>query len=100
MRCPPEVAEIVLRILESGLLRIRAAAWCGQPDRCAIEADHIHNLPDLLADYAREKLEYYWDVERSTYATLTPEPQLAGWETLWDRLRPHVEHVNASFHDL
>lgn len=100
MRCPPEVGEIVLRIIESGLERIRSLAWSGQADRCAIEADHVHQLPDLLVDYSREKLEYYWEVERSRYVTLTPESQLAGWETLWDRLRPHVELMGVISYDL
>ena len=53
MRCPPEVGEIVLRIIESGLKRIRSLAWSGHAERCAIEADHIQHLPDLLADYSR-----------------------------------------------
>ena len=100
MRCPTEVAEIVLRIIEAGLLRIRTLAWSGQSDRCAIEADHLQSLPDLLADFSREKLENYWNVERTLYASLTPESQLGGWETLWDRLRPHVELVSASVTDL
>ena len=56
MQCPSEIAELVLEILKIGVLRIRAAAWSGDSARCAIEADHIHNLPDLLRDYSAQAL--------------------------------------------
>jgi hypothetical protein len=96
MGCPPEISEIVLKILETGLLRIRSLAWSGQANRCAIEADHIHNLPDLLADFSHERLSYYWNVERPSYIAQGSEEQISEWETIWQRLQPHVDHMNAS----
>jgi hypothetical protein len=54
MQCPTEIAEVVLPILQNGLLRLRASAWQGETDLCRVESDHIHNLPDLLADYHPE----------------------------------------------
>ena len=93
MACPPETAEIILKILETGLLRIRSLAWSGQADRCAVEADHIHNLPDLLSDFSRERLSYYWDVERPSYLGQTPEADFASWEGLWEELRPYANKV-------
>src|SRR4051794_35947663 len=56
MSCPPEIAAVVLELMETGLLRIRSLGWSGQADRCAIEAAHIHNLPGLLTDDSRERL--------------------------------------------
>ena len=50
-----------------GCFRVRALAWQGQAELCGVESDHIHNLPDLLADYTPEKLHYYWNVERPEY---------------------------------
>ena len=50
MVCPPEIAEILLGIIEWGLIDIRVLGWDGHADRCAVEEDHIHNLPRLLAD--------------------------------------------------
>ena len=91
MSCPPEIAEVVLKVLETGLLRIRSLAWAGQLDLCAVEADHLHNLPDLLSDFSREKLSYYWDVERTSYTARIPESEHAGWEPLWRELRPLAE---------
>jgi hypothetical protein len=65
MTWPKEIAEILSKILTAGLLRIRNLGWSGNADRCAIEADHIHNVPDLLAHYSPERFNYYWNVERS-----------------------------------
>src|SRR4051812_39757913 len=96
MSCPPEITAVILKLMETGLLRIRSLGWSGQADRCAIETDHIHNLPDLLTDFSRDRLSYYWRVERTSYMTQTPESQRAGWEPLWQKLRPHAEAVGAS----
>jgi hypothetical protein len=37
-----------MQILRIGLLRIRAFGEEGLADRCAIEADHLHNLPEIV----------------------------------------------------
>jgi hypothetical protein len=75
---------------------VRSLAWEGQVEQCGIESDHIHNLPDLIADYAPEKLAYYWNVERLEYMRQIPREQLGGWEPLWQQLRDKVEAANAS----
>jgi len=88
MICPPEIAVILLDILRSGLLSIRNSSRGG--DASAIEADHLHNLPDLLRDFSRPKLAYYWDVERESFIAQTPTQHLAVFEPLWNKLYPHV----------
>jgi hypothetical protein len=72
------------------VLECRAAGWDGEPARCANEADHIHNLPDLLANYSPDKLQYYWEVERPCFAARCDPQQLPHWEEQWNRLRPFV----------
>jgi len=91
MTCPTEIAEILTEILRTGLLRIRALGWAGNAETCATEADHLHNVPDLLAHYSPERLVYYWDVERRSYISQTPPSDLAVWEPLWRQLNAHVE---------
>jgi hypothetical protein len=86
MPCPPEIAEVLARMIAEGLLRIRSCGWSGRADLCAIEADHIHNLPGLLADYSPDRLAYYWTVERSCYLERMPEVERVGWESLWEQL--------------
>jgi hypothetical protein len=96
MTCSTEIAEALTEILTTGLLRIRFLGWSGNAERCAIEADHIHNVPDLLAHYSPERLDYYWNVERSSYISQTPAAELAGWEPLWRQLNEHIEALACS----
>ena len=73
--CPVEVAGPVLRILSVAILYIRGTGWNNLSKCCAIEADHIHNLPSLLRSYSRECLEHYLDVERPSYIREVGERQ-------------------------
>jgi hypothetical protein len=91
MNCPADVAAILLDLLGRGLLACRAAGWSGDADRCATVADHLHNLPDLLAHYSPDKLRYYWEVERPAFMAGCPSDERAGWEDIWVRLKPHAE---------
>jgi len=98
MRCPVEIDDVLLAMLQTGLLRIRLHAWQGEIELCGLEADHIHNLPDLLADYSADKLSYYWNVERPQYIGMVDGDRLREWEPLWNRLaeRFDLEHAPAS----
>lgn len=100
MQCPSEIGEVILPILHHGLLRLRASAWQGEAELCRVESDHIHNLPDLLADYHPEKLQYYWNVERPEYIRQVGGDRLDGWEELWRRLGERIdqEHALSSHH--
>jgi hypothetical protein len=91
MTCSTEIAEILTEILTTGLLRIRALGWSGEAERCAIESDHIHNLPDLLTHYSSERLGYYWNVERTSYISQSPVSDLAVWEPVWRQLQGQIE---------
>lgn len=86
MNCPPELATEVLELITSGLLRIRRMGEQGMAGRCAIEADHIHNLPALLKDYSVDLLRFYWDTERTSYITQSSSDDLAHFEAIWDRM--------------
>jgi hypothetical protein len=96
MHCPTEIADTLLSILQTGLLRIRTLAWEGKADQCGIESDHIHNLPDLIAEFSREKLVYYWNVERPEYLKQVPKERSGEWEPLWQQLSERVDRLNLS----
>ena len=87
MQCPPEIAELVCEILRTGLLRIRAL---GDGDRCAVEADHLHNLPGLLANYKPELLDFYWRVERESFIKRSPPEDVQAFEPVWNALAKHL----------
>ncbi len=86
MNCPPEVAAAMLSILQTGLLRIRAAGWSNDPGRCAIESDHLHNIPALLANFSPDLFRYYWDVERTAYLAQVGPENAAAFADAWKLL--------------
>jgi hypothetical protein len=86
MTCPPEVARLVLQIMGVAFLQIRARGWSGDALRCAVEADHVHNLPALLSDYSDELLKYYWEVERPAFVKKCAPADLPSYEPLWAEL--------------
>ena len=89
MRCPDEIAVLLLEMLTRGILMARAT---DDREQAVVELDHIHNIPDLLARYSIQKLDYYWNVERPCLERanggLSTDSQLV---ELWEKLRPLVE---------
>ena len=90
MQCPPEILKTLTDILYTGLLRIRALGWSQNAARCAVEADHLHNVPALLADYKPELLDFYWRVQRVEFIRESSYEEVARYEPLWNALAEHV----------
>jgi len=101
MNCPEEIADILIQILGRGVLYARAAGWSGDAKRAALEADHIHNLPDVLATDTDDKFKLwcYFYLERPGYISQVERlPQadnfqidtVAMFHSLWERLQPFV----------
>jgi hypothetical protein len=86
MTCPPAIARVVLEILQLAVLKIRAGGWGGDAARCAVEADHVHNLPALLIDYSADLLQFYWQVERPSFVKRSKPEDLQCYESLWAEL--------------
>ena len=59
--------QIYIRILEHGLLRLRDAGLLGMVEYCAIEAEHLHNLPSLIGETNERRHEHYFENERMYY---------------------------------
>lgn len=53
--CPADIADVVLRILQCGIVEARSAGWSGDAKLCTDQANHLHNLPDLLRRYSPRK---------------------------------------------
>ena len=90
MNCPPEIDEIICRILQHGILQFRCGAWEGDTDVAAKIADHLHNLPQLLTDFSPEKLKYYWETERPCFLEAVDDSLTSPYADLWDRLEDYV----------
>lgn len=93
MNCPHDLAELLLTVIQTGVLRIRAAGWAGDATRCSAEADHIHNLAALARDYADERLRYYWHVERVAFINRIGTSGTAQFEPIWDQMRAFVDKI-------
>lgn len=89
-----ELKSVLLDLLRVGLLRIRAYGSDGDAEKCAIEADHLHNLPGLARNPRVELLSYYWNVERAEFIKRAGD--LEQFEKYWKRLRELLESSKSS----
>jgi hypothetical protein len=78
--------ECLLEIIGLGILNIRTAATAGDPSRCFVEADHIHNLPHLVKSYSDELLRFYLNVERRSFVSQVSTDAARPFEPIWARL--------------
>lgn len=83
---------VYLHILRFGLARLRDAAVCGNLEYCAVEAEHLHNVPSLVGEPNEHRHDYYFDKERPYYLECVDrsvpdiEFTLARYAELWQRL--------------
>ena len=77
--------EIYCDILNCGLLHIRNHT--DDHTRSFIEADHLHNIPDILRNIENEELhQFYWDVTRPSFIQQSKSGWLDRFEELWQEL--------------
>jgi hypothetical protein len=88
---------IYVEILHHGLLRIRNSAALGDLQYCAIESEHLHNLPSLIGETNEARHLYYFNHER-TYFLERVDRSLPGMDfilaryvELWKRLIQIIE---------
>ncbi len=97
MRVNDEIKTILLDILRIGLLRVRALAWSGQAEACAVEADHLHDLPGIIDSGHWDLLLSYYEVEKPAFLGQTTSG-VDEFISLWDRLDKliHVKGQNVA----
>src|SRR5688572_22093703 len=92
MNCPDEIATVLLRIIRIGMSRIRAAAANREPEQCAIEEIHLHNLRSILQDFSEELLMHYYRIEIRRFVTDNDAKYpLASFENEWSKLARYIE---------
>jgi hypothetical protein len=85
-----DIKGVLIEILHMGLLRIRALGNSGDAEACSLEADHLHNLPELVRSFRWELLHFYFTVERHAFLSSGPRgPEQ--FSPLWDRLGILIE---------
>jgi hypothetical protein len=87
MACPPEVTNAILQILKIGIINIRGFASSKNMSRCAAEADHLHNLPELLTSYTPELFRFYLEVEQPLFLKITGGEGVGQFEPHWAILK-------------
>lgn len=81
--------DIYLDILYRGLLNARSAAYAGDAAQAATEADHLHNLPELLRHLDDEALHaFYWEGMRPSYLGDSKPEYAKSFRDLWAELDP------------
>lgn len=88
MNLPTDIQDILLTIIETGVIRIRAFLLNDKVAAYITEADHIHNLPTLVKDFKLELLAYYLNTEVPIYVEKSdckiPESMYLHWQKLAD----------------
>jgi hypothetical protein len=96
MNTPSIVQAALLTILKHGLLNIRYQAERKNCERCAIEANHLHNIPGLLENFSVDVLRYYLDLERPQYVRETNDQVLAQIRSAWVELADWLSEQRAT----
>lgn len=77
--------QIYCDILRIGLLNIRNSS--NDPEHCFAEADHLHNLPELLLNLDHEGLHrYYWEAMRPSFIGQSKPEWIVMYHELWREL--------------
>ena len=77
--------EIYLQIVYRGLLDIRANS--NDPKQVFAQSDHLHNMPDLLANLDDEdRHDFYWNCMRGSYVDQCNPDRAKMFDELWDQL--------------
>jgi hypothetical protein len=89
MQDEEQIRSILISLLKTGLLRIRALGFDGEAELCALEADHLHNLPDILQIPKTDLLAHYYNVHRPAFMGLARDT--SAFESDWLQLGAILE---------
>ena len=86
-----EIKQAIAKILEESLLKIRLEGALGNHKNCEIQADHVHNLPNLLINYSDELLDFYFNIERKAYISQCHQNYPKSFEEHWEILAKRLK---------
>lgn len=88
-----EIKDLLLKIIERGILNTRAALANGDIEQASIEIYHIHNLPSVIYQYSFDRINYYLTVERKEYEKKSKEPYMMLFREIWKELEIIVSAI-------
>lgn len=80
-----DLQNVIIDIIQLGLFRVRVFSESGRMIECRNEADHLHNLPEILRSCRQELVRHYYDVERPSFLKAEPS-DVEQFLPLWVRL--------------
>jgi len=83
MSAPKAIQDALTEIVYYGILMIRMEAKGGNSVRCAIEAEHIHNLPNLINNYSDDYLLCYYPKDVQSYLAATKSTNVNCFRPAW-----------------
>ena len=91
MYCPPDILDALLEILYLGILRIRSDGQTGNAERCAIEADHLHNLPNTIKNYSDDRLVSYYQLQVQGYIARSAGQNVNCFRPAWSKIASYLQ---------
>jgi len=88
-----DLRNVFLNLLRTGLLRIRTYGQMDRAEACRVEADHLHNAPEIIRNPRLELVSYYFDVERPAF--IRKAESVEQYEEEWDRLAMILDRMRA-----
>jgi hypothetical protein len=89
--CPEELLNALAEVLTAAILRIRSEAYKNDAARCAVEADHVHNLPALLRNPQIALVRYYWNTERVSFVQNSAGIDVRMFQPMWETIASYCQ---------
>jgi hypothetical protein len=86
-----EVDSLLLEVVSNELLKIRSLAYQGETRKIAVVADHLHNIPTILATHDPAMLRTYLFSEVPLYKSR--DIHAAHLDMQWRRLSELLQHL-------
>jgi REP element-mobilizing transposase RayT len=96
MRSPDAIQSQLLTILAIGVRNIRFYCESRRYELCGAEANHIHNIPELIEDFSADKLAHYLEVEVAQYLRDLSDKPTGDLRAPWDVLRRWLTEYRSS----
>ena len=81
-----ELQVVLLKLLTRSLLNIRELCNLGDCVDAQLEAEHTHNIPDLVRTLDERDLDYYLNTERVSYRKQSKKEYGMRFIPIWQEL--------------